>query len=238
MKAREDRLRRLARNDDKVFHKARRPFFEWGVRANYYLSDMTNTLVAVYADLDAAEGVEDRRYATFIESDHDLEKARMGIMIRNRPKYPMKAYKQQLQGARKRVVDPFLEKVTAIIARARKVHPRDESEPEKRLGTTFALFSNSIVRSALELRSVLRRRLDRSAMLRLGRSIGRLVDEEIGLAKLEFTPAPSACRKGCKFCCHLPVETTVPQILVIADHLTRTFQPSEVQDLRKRMDEY
>jgi hypothetical protein len=55
MKAREDRLRRLARNDDKFFHKARRPFFEWGVTANYYLSDMTNTLVAVYADLDAAE---------------------------------------------------------------------------------------------------------------------------------------------------------------------------------------
>jgi Fe-S-cluster containining protein len=159
-------------------------------------------------------------------------------MIKNRPKYPMKAYKQQLQWARKRAGDPFLEKVTAIIAGARKIHPRDDSEPEKRLETAFALFSNSIVRAALELRSVLRRRLDRSAMLRLGRSIGRLVNEEIGLAKAEFTSAPSACRKGCNFCCHLPVETTVPQIIVIADHLTRTFQPSEVQDLRKRMDEY
>ena len=155
-----------------------------------------------------------------------------------RPKYPMKAYKQQLQETRKRVVDPFVEKVTAIIAQARKVHPWDESEPEKRLGITFAVFSDSIVKAASELRSILRRRLDRSGLLRLGRSIGRLVDEEIGLAKAKFSSAQSACCKGCNFCCHLPVETTVPQILVIADHLTRTFQPSEVQDLRNRMDEY
>jgi hypothetical protein len=54
-RSREARLRRLARADDKSFHRARRPFDQWGVRAVYYVSDMTNTLVAAYATLDAAE---------------------------------------------------------------------------------------------------------------------------------------------------------------------------------------
>lgn len=45
----------VARKEGKSFHRARRPFDEWGVRAKYYLSDVTNTLVAVYATLDAAE---------------------------------------------------------------------------------------------------------------------------------------------------------------------------------------
>lgn len=54
-RSREARLRRLARDEGKSFHKARRPFEQWGVRAAYYVSDMTNTLVAVYASLDAAE---------------------------------------------------------------------------------------------------------------------------------------------------------------------------------------
>jgi len=49
------RLRRLAREGSKFFHKARRPCDQWGVRAAYYLSDMTNALVAVYATLEAAE---------------------------------------------------------------------------------------------------------------------------------------------------------------------------------------
>lgn len=53
--SREDRLRRLALKEDRFFHKARRPIMEGGVRANYYVSDLTNTLVRVYADLDAAE---------------------------------------------------------------------------------------------------------------------------------------------------------------------------------------
>jgi hypothetical protein len=55
MKARENRLRRLARKEDTFFHKARRPFVEWGVTVSYYVSDMTNTMVSVYVDLDAAE---------------------------------------------------------------------------------------------------------------------------------------------------------------------------------------
>ena len=54
-KARESRLRRLARQEDRCFHKSRKPFAEWGVTASYYVSDMTNTLLAVYADLNAAE---------------------------------------------------------------------------------------------------------------------------------------------------------------------------------------
>jgi hypothetical protein len=60
-KSREDRLRRLARKEDRFFHKARKPLFDCGVRAKYYLSDMTNTVVTVYANLDAAEeGLVDR----------------------------------------------------------------------------------------------------------------------------------------------------------------------------------
>jgi hypothetical protein len=54
-KVREDRLRRLARKEDRFFHKARRPFSDRGVWARYYVSDMSNAMVAVYADLDDAE---------------------------------------------------------------------------------------------------------------------------------------------------------------------------------------
>jgi hypothetical protein len=54
-KTREARLRRLARKDGKSFHRTRSPFHEWGVRVKYYLADVTNTLAAVYATLDAAE---------------------------------------------------------------------------------------------------------------------------------------------------------------------------------------
>ena len=54
-KSREHRLRRLARKRDKIFLKARRPFDERGVKARYYVSDMTNALVAVYATLEVAE---------------------------------------------------------------------------------------------------------------------------------------------------------------------------------------
>jgi hypothetical protein len=54
-KVREQRLQRLAHKQDMFFHKSQRCFVEPGVTANYYLSDMTNTVVAVYADLDAAE---------------------------------------------------------------------------------------------------------------------------------------------------------------------------------------
>ena len=54
-KSREARLRRLARKEDQFFHKPRKPFVECGVKAEYYVSDMTNALVAVYATLEAAE---------------------------------------------------------------------------------------------------------------------------------------------------------------------------------------
>ena len=54
-KTRENRLRRLARKEDRFFIKAKKPFLERGVRAEYYVSDMSNMMVAVYSDLDAAE---------------------------------------------------------------------------------------------------------------------------------------------------------------------------------------
>ncbi len=54
-KSREDKLLRLARKANQFFHKTRKVFVEGGVMARYYVSDMTNTLIAVYADLDSAE---------------------------------------------------------------------------------------------------------------------------------------------------------------------------------------
>jgi hypothetical protein len=54
-KTRENRLRRLAHRHQAVLHKSRRPFLEGGVLAAYYLSSYDNCLMAVYADLDAAE---------------------------------------------------------------------------------------------------------------------------------------------------------------------------------------
>jgi hypothetical protein len=54
-KSREDRLRQQARKQDKFFHKSRKVFLGGGVRAKYFVSDLRNRLVAVYANLEAAE---------------------------------------------------------------------------------------------------------------------------------------------------------------------------------------
>ena len=117
-------------------------------------------------------------------------------MKMNRAKNPLKAYKEQLGKARKRVVDPFLEKVTKIIAGARRVHPRDESEPEKRLGIAFKLFSDSIVKAALELRSILRRPLDRPAMLRLGGPWVASSMRRTNSPRLNFLPIRQPAARG------------------------------------------
>ncbi len=58
--AREQRLRRLARNSGCAFKKVRVPFMEQGVHAHYYLVDANaGTIEALYPDLDTAE--EDSR---------------------------------------------------------------------------------------------------------------------------------------------------------------------------------
>jgi hypothetical protein len=45
-----------------------------------------------------------------------------------------------------------------------------------------------------------------------------------------------ACRPGCAWCCHLyVVMTSIPEILVIAEHLHRTLSESELADVRRRL---
>ena len=153
-------------------------------------------------------------------------------------KAALKAYRSRPRTAATGAVDPYVDKVDMAITLLGRLHPRDDSDSERRLSVAFTTFPETIRRSAAELRSPLSRRPNRPGMLRVGRTLGRLVDEGVTKAKAESTAPPSACRRGCHFCCHLPVETTVPQVLVIADHLSRNFGPLEMHELRERIDGY
>ncbi len=45
-----------------------------------------------------------------------------------------------------------------------------------------------------------------------------------------------ACRPGCAWCCHLyVVMTSIPEILVIAEHLRRSLSETELEEVRQRM---
>jgi hypothetical protein len=47
---------------------------------------------------------------------------------------------------------------------------------------------------------------------------------------------PMACRPGCAWCCHLyVVMVSIPEILVIAEHLRRLVSPSELEEVRQRV---
>lgn len=47
--------------------------------------------------------------------------------------------------------------------------------------------------------------------------------------------SPVACRAGCDWCCYLPVDVTVPEVLVLAAHLEQTFSAEALAAVRARV---
>jgi Fe-S-cluster containining protein len=47
-----------------------------------------------------------------------------------------------------------------------------------------------------------------------------------------------ACRKGCSYCCHLAVETTVPEAMAIAAYIGANFSAEEKEQLSRRVEEF
>ena len=48
-------------------------------------------------------------------------------------------------------------------------------------------------------------------------------------------PPPVACKEGCDWCCHLAVDTSVPEVARILDYLRRTLSPDEFRATRERV---
>jgi hypothetical protein len=57
-------------------------------------------------------------------------------------------------------------------------------------------------------------------------------------AKSFIPPGPIACTRGCSFCCHLRVVTTIPEVLWIATTFQLRNDPAGVLSLRERVDAY
>lgn len=51
-------------------------------------------------------------------------------------------------------------------------------------------------------------------------------------------PLPIACKAGCAHCCHQRVFATIPELLVIANHVRTTFAPEEREALKDRLATY
>jgi hypothetical protein len=72
-----------------------------------------------------------------------------------------------------------------------------------------------------------------ASMIRAARLLHRAVDSRMGQAARQ-----SACRAGCFFCCMQPVEASLPEILLLADHLRGRLAPTELDAVRARCDAY
>jgi hypothetical protein len=53
---------------------------------------------------------------------------------------------------------------------------------------------------------------------------------------LKMGPRQPACRKGCSYCCHLPVEVSAPEILAIGQYVREKFSEEERQQLARAID--
>src|SRR4029453_13491686 len=45
---------------------------------------------------------------------------------------------------------------------------------------------------------------------------------------------PPACHAGCFWCCYMHVSATVPEVLLVADHVRRTWSPTDPAALLRR----
>lgn len=49
---------------------------------------------------------------------------------------------------------------------------------------------------------------------------------------------PLACRVGCSYCCHLPVEASAPEVLAVSERLRSSLSAAEIEELHKVIDRY
>ena len=47
-----------------------------------------------------------------------------------------------------------------------------------------------------------------------------------------------ACQKGCAYCCHLHVEASAPEVLVIAEHIRTRWTDEDKEQLDKSIDNH
>jgi hypothetical protein len=61
-----------------------------------------------------------------------------------------------------------------------------------------------------------------------------------GMVELFLTqdPRPLPCRKGCCYCCYLPVEVLAPEALAIAQYVREKFSPEERERLDRAIDDH
>ena len=55
---------------------------------------------------------------------------------------------------------------------------------------------------------------------------------------LANSPKPLACKEGCSYCCHLFVEASVPEVLVIAGYILTMLSPEDQERISLAIDAY
>ncbi len=83
---------------------------------------------------------------------------------------------------------------------------------------------------ALEGRRSVRRllRMVGEALARVDKTISRVNE-------LVPPPRPIACGPGCPFCCHIRLTVSPPEVLLVADHLRRTWPAERLAALRRKL---
>jgi len=63
----------------------------------------------------------------------------------------------------------------------------------------------------------------------------RIAQEALQQAAQFDPPPPSACKKGCDWCCHLTVGASIPEIIRIAEYLRQNLTAQDFAALRQRV---
>jgi hypothetical protein len=65
--------------------------------------------------------------------------------------------------------------------------------------------------------------------------VDEIAQQASAQVELSAERAMHACTAGCTFCCHLPVDVTVPEALCLAVYLRQTLSPEALVTLRERL---
>ena len=115
------------------------------------------------------------------------------------------------QGPRDQGKDSGYRRAEALIGRTAKA---------QRSATAKALAGRGSVARLL--------RMMKDAVARVERVVARV-------NKLAPPPRPIACGPGCPFCCHVRLTASPPEILLVADHLRKTWPAAKLDALKKKL---